>query len=73
MTHSNQRGSIVDVLESLTPQTAVNEIVVDGYNENVNAFITLDRAKGLAYFSEVGGGLVVADISKISLIDFPGV
>jgi hypothetical protein len=73
MSHSNQRGSIVELLESLAPQTPVNGIQVDGYNGSVSAFITLDKASGLAYFSSVGGGLVVADVSRLSLIDFPGV
>jgi hypothetical protein len=74
MTNCNPRGgSIVELLESLAPQTPVNGLVVDGYYESASAFITLDRRRSVAYFSETGGGLVVADISKISLIDFPGV
>ncbi|WP_066051403.1 hypothetical protein [Robertmurraya korlensis] len=73
MSHSNQRGSIVDLLENLAPQTPVSGIQVDGYYEHATAFITLDKARGLAYFSGVGGGLVVVDISELSLIEFPGV
>jgi hypothetical protein len=74
LTNCNPRGgSITDLLESLAPQTAVNGIVVDGYYVSASTFITLDRRRGVAYFSETGGGLVVADISKITLIDFPGV
>ncbi|WP_066051400.1 hypothetical protein [Robertmurraya korlensis] len=74
MTHCNPRGgSISDLLESLAPQTAVSGLQVDGNYERASAFITLDRRRGVAYFSETGGGLVVADIRKISLIEFPGV
>lgn len=72
---NNGRGNngICDLLANLPPQYPVNEIVVDGFNEDVNAFITLDQDSDLAYFSEGGGGLVVADCRKISLVDFPSV
>jgi hypothetical protein len=74
MSHShsgnNNTQSICELLGTLPPGYPVSEVVVDGFSESVNAFITLDQNTNLAYFSEVGGGLVVADCRRISLIDF---
>lgn len=73
MSNSRRGDGICRLLRNLPPQYPVSEIVVDGFNEDVNAFIALNRDTNLAYFSELGGGLVVADCRKISLIDFPAV
>jgi hypothetical protein len=63
--------SICEILADLQPQTPVSEIVVDGSTESVNTFIVLDQKTNLAYFLEVGGGLVIVDCRRISLIVFP--
>ncbi|MGG0669650.1 hypothetical protein [Sporosarcina koreensis] len=73
MSNSTNNDVICELLEKLPPQYPVDEIVVDGFSESVNAFIALDRDNNLAYFSESGGGLVVADCRRISLVDFPPV
>ena len=73
MSSSRRNEGICGLLRNLPPQYPVSEIVVDGFNEDVNAFIGLDRDNNLAYFSELTGGLVVADCRRISLIDFPAV
>ncbi len=69
--HNN--NPICDLLSTLPPQYPVESIVVDGFEEDVNAFVTLNRNTNLAYFTEPGGGLVVADCRRISEIDFPPV
>lgn len=73
MSNSNYNNSnnIYRLLANLPPQYPVDEIVVDGFSESVNAFIAFDRSTNLAYFTEAAGGLVVADSRQISLIDFP--
>lgn len=68
---SRRRDGICALLADLPPNYRVNEIVVDGFNEDVFRFVTLDERTNLAYFREEGGGLVVADCREISLIDFP--
>ena len=73
MNNRTRNDGICALLANLPPQYPVSEIVVDGFNEDVNAFIALDRDSDLAYFSEDTGGLVVADCRQISLIDFPAV
>lgn len=69
--HSSKDTNICELLASLPPQYPVDEIVVDGFSETVNAFVTLDESTNLAYFTEMGGGLVVADCRQISEIEFP--
>ena len=69
---NNRSDGICGLLENLPPNYRVNEIVVDGFNEDVFRFVALDERTHLAYFTEEGGGLVVADCRRISLIDFPG-
>lgn len=73
MSNTNSNENICNLLANLPPQYPVNEIVVDGFSESVNAFITLDETTNLAYFTEDGGGLVVADCRRISEVDFPSV
>jgi hypothetical protein len=72
MSHNsgNNSNNICQLLSTLPPGYPVSEVVVDGFSESVNAFVTLDQNTNLAYFSEVGGGLVVADCRRISLVDF---
>lgn len=69
----NNNHDICDLLASLPPQYPVESVVVDGFDEEVNAFVNLNPATNLAYFTEGGGGLVVADCRKISIINFPPV
>lgn len=69
MSRDHSRG-IYEILEDLTPQSPVTGINVDGYVEEVSGFITLDRSNKLAYFSRVGGGLIVVDAKQISAIEF---
>lgn len=72
--NSNRRtDGICELLAQLPPQFPVEAIVADGFNEDVTAFVTLNEDTHLAYFTEIGGGLVVADCRRISLIDFPPV
>ena len=71
--NSNGETNICELLANLPPQYPVDEIVVDGFSESVNAFVTLDETTNLAYFTEDTGGLVVADCRRISEIDFPPV
>ena len=49
------------LLATLPPNYRVNEIVVDGFNEDVFRFINLEEDTHLAYFREEDGGFVVAD------------
>lgn len=70
--HNNNNG-ICGLLSNLPPQYPVESIVVDGFEEDVNAFVSFNRNTNLAFFTETGGGLVVADCRRISLIDFPPV
>ena len=70
---NNKNNNICDLLSSFPPQYPVESIVVDGFEEDVNAFVSFDRNSNLAYFTEPGGGLVVADCRRISQIDFPPV
>lgn len=72
MSHNsgNSSNSICQLLSTLPPGYPVSEIVVDGFSESVSAFVTLDQNTNLAYFTETGGGLVVADCRRISLVDF---
>ncbi len=71
--NNNNNNGICALLSTLPPQYPVESIVVDGFEEDVNAFVTLNRNTNLAYFTEPGGGLVVADCRRISEIDFPPV
>ena len=71
--NSDGDNNICELLASLPPQYPVDEIVVDGFSESVNAFVFLDESTNLAYFTEDTGGLVVADCRRISEIDFPPV
>lgn len=73
MNENIDNNGICDLLATLPPQYPVESIVVEGFDEDVNAFVTLNRFTNLAYFTEGSGGLVVADCRKISLIDFPPV
>jgi hypothetical protein len=73
MSSSKRNRDICRLLASLPPQYPVESIVVDGFEEDVNAFVTLNEDTDLAYFTEPGGGLVVANCRRISLIDFPPV
>ena len=73
MSNNNRNNDICDLLASLPPQYPVESIVVDGFEEDVNAFVNLNRDTNLAFFTEDGGGLVVADCRRITLIDFPPV
>lgn len=63
--------NICDLLATLPPNYPVDEIVVDGFSESVARFISFNAETNLAYFREEGGGLVVADCTRISLVDFP--
>jgi hypothetical protein len=69
----NNNNDICRLLGTLPPQYPVESIVVDGFEEDVNAFVNLEEDTNLAYFTEPGGGLVVADCRRISQIDFPPV
>lgn len=73
MCNTNENENICNLLANLPPQYPVDEIVVDGFSESVNAFIALDETTNLAYFTEDTGGLVVADCRRISEVDFPSV
>ncbi|MEK3952204.1 hypothetical protein [Psychrobacillus sp. FSL K6-1464] len=68
---NNNRDGICGLLATSPPNYRVNEIVVDGFNEDVFRFINLEEDTHLAYFREEDGGLVVADCRRISLVDFP--
>ena len=68
---NNNRDGICGLLATLLPNYRVNEIVVDGFDEDVFRFINLGEDTHLAYFREEDGGLVVADCRRISLVDFP--
>lgn len=70
MSRSDESRSILEILGDLTPQTPVGGLVVDGYYRSASGFITFDRRNNLAYFSQVGGGLIVVNASEISLIEF---
>ena len=64
--------SICEVLAGLPPKYPVSEFVADGVTESVEFFIVLDPRTRLAYFSGVGGSLVIVECKKISLIEIPG-
>ncbi|GEN82472.1 hypothetical protein SLU01_07840 [Sporosarcina luteola] len=61
-------NAICDLLESYPISFALASIVVDGYQQPVTSFTTIDHDRSLAYFN-FGGTTVVADCNKISLIE----
>ena len=71
--NNNNNNDICNLLSNLPPQYPVESIVVDGFEEDVNAFVSFNRGTNLAFFTEGNGGLVVADCRRISQIDFPPV
>ena len=61
--------AILRLLNSLPPHYPVNTIVVDGFEKPVSTFVTVKN--GLAYFTEMSGGLAIVDVNKITVVDSP--
>ncbi|MCY8233788.1 hypothetical protein [Priestia endophytica] len=66
----HDHGPMFDLLKTLNPGTDIEDVFINGKEEDVDAFASFDPQTGLVTFSKCNGEILVVDFRRIDALEF---